>query len=219
MPITAGMVSAASGLKNPAGSLELGYRTNLVANPNFETSSASWSANGAGVTVERSTEEAYGGSTASLKSVLSTGAFTGPTYGASGNGRIPITPNESYRFSLYLKTPATNTVASYRLRIRTFTALVGGSAINLTASTATEIQPGADWIRLTFAPAFTDPGIAACTLIVDRTTAAPFAGESFYIDNVLFEKATTFRDYFDGNTAGAFWGGTANLSISGTSPY
>lgn len=217
MPITAGMVSAASGLKNPAGSLELGYRTNLCANPNFETAATFWANNGTGVVVERSTEESYLSSLASLKVTVQTAQFTGCVYGTSA--RIPITPGESYRFSLYIKTPATNTLASYRLRVRTWTALSGGSTIGTLAGTSVEIQPGADWTRLSFAPVLTDLGIAAATLLVDRSTAAVSGGEVFYIDNVLFEKSATVRDYFDGNTSGAFWGGAANLSISGTSPY
>lgn len=216
MPITAGMMSAASGLKNPAGSVDLGYRTNLCANPNFEASTTYWNLNGAGVTIEKSSENFYSG-TSSLKVTLSTASFTGAVYG--GANRIPITPGESYRFSLYIKTGPDNEVASYRLRTRTFTAVSGGSTIANPASAAIEIQPNSEWTRLSFAPVYSDPGIAAITLTIDRTTTATSAGDFFYIDNVIFEKSSTLKDYFDGNSIGAFWGGEINASISGTTPY
>jgi hypothetical protein len=216
MPITAGMVSAASGLKNPAGAVELGYRVNLCANPNFETSTTYWNINGAGVTIEKSSENFYSG-TSSLKVVLGTASFTGAVYGSSD--RIPVTPGESYRFSLYIKTGPDNEVASYRLRTRTFTAVSGGSTIANPASAAVEIQPDSEWTRLSFAPVYSDPGIAAITLTIDRTTSATLAGDFFYIDNVIFEKSSTLRDYFDGSSPGGFWGGAENASISGISPY
>jgi hypothetical protein len=81
------------------------------------------------------------------------------------------------------------------------------------------VQPDSEWTRLSFAPTLTDPGIAAVTLTIDRTTTAPSAGDILYIDNVLFEKSSTLNDYFDGNSLGAFWGGEINASISGTTPY
>lgn len=216
MPITAGMMSAASGLKNPANAVELGYRINLCANPNFETSTLYWNQNGAGVSIEKTSEEFFSG-TSSLKVTLDTASFTGAVYG--GSNRIPITPSQSYRFSLYIKTGPDNAVASYRLRTRTFTEVSGGSTIANPASTAVEVQPDSEWTRLSFAPTLTDPGIAAVTLTIDRTTTAPSAGDILYIDNVLFEKSSTLNDYFDGNSLGAFWGGEINASISGTTPY
>ena len=216
MPITAGMVSAASGLKNPAGAIELGYRVNLCANPNFDSSTTFWAANGAGASIEKS-EEAFISGSSSLKTTLGTASFTGPVYGNSG--RIAVTPGESYRFSVYIKTGPDNEVASYRLRTRTFTALSGGSTIGNPASTAVEIQPGSEWTRLSFAPVYSDPGIAAVTLLIDRTTTSVSSGDFFYIDNVIFEKSSTLKDYFDGNSPGAFWGGEENASISGITPY
>jgi hypothetical protein len=216
MPITAGMMSAASGLKNPAGAVELGYRVNLCTNPNFETNTSFWAANGAGVSIEASTDAFYDG-TKSLKVTLDTGSFTGTVFGNSG--RIAVTPGQSYRYSLYIKTGPDNEVSSYRLRVRTFTALSGGTTISNLGSTAVEFQPNSEWTRLSFAPVITDPGIAAVTLLVDRTTSTVAAGDFFYIDNVLFEKSATLNNYFDGNSVGAFWGGAQNGSISGTSPY
>ena len=216
MPITAGMMSAASGLKNPAGAVELGYRVNLCANPNFEASATYWNVNGAGVSLEQSSEESNSG-TASLKVTLDTASFTGAVYGSSN--RIPVTPGQSYRFSVYIKTGPDNELASYRLRTRTFTSLTGGTVIGNPASTAVEVQPGSEWTRLSFSPTYSDPGIAAVFLAVDRTTSASSPGDILYIDNVLFEKSSTLNDYFDGNSLGAFWGGEINASISGTTPY
>jgi len=215
MPVTAGMMSAASGLKNPAGAIELGYRVNLCANPNFETSTTLWAANGVS-TIVRSTDSFYSG-TASLKVTLDTGTFSGAVFGNSG--RIAVTPGQSYRFSAYIKTGPSNEVGSYRLRTRTFTALSGGTTVSNLGSTAVEFQPDSEWTRLTFAPVITDPGIAAVNLIIERTTSAAAPGDFFYLDNVLFEKSSTINDYFDGNSVGAFWGGAVNASISGITPY
>lgn len=217
MPITAGMVSAASGLKNPAGAVELGYRVNFCANPNFEASTTYWNQNGAGVLLEKTSEEFFSG-TSSLKVILgSTSSFIGAVYGT--NNRIPVTPGQSYRLSLYVKTGANNSVASYRLRTRTFTDVSGGSIISNPASTAVEIQPGSEWTRLSFAPAYTDPGIAAVTITLDRTTTSASTEDVVYIDNVIFEQSSTLKDYFDGSSPGAFWGGAENASISGITPH
>jgi hypothetical protein len=216
MPITAGMVSAASGLKNPAGAVALNYRVNLCANPNFDGSTTFWAANGAGASIEKS-EEAFISGSSSLKVTMGTASFTGAVYGNSG--RIPITPGESYQFSLYIKTGPDNEVASYRLRTRTFTAVSGGSTIANPASAAVEIQPDSEWTRLSFAPVYSDPGIAAVTLTIDRTTTTTAAGDFFYTDNVIFEKSSTLKNYFDGSSPGAFWGGAENASISGITPY
>jgi hypothetical protein len=216
MPITAGMVSAASGLKNPAGAIELGYRVNLCANPNFDSSTTFWAANGAGASIEKSEEVSISGSS-SLKVTMGTATFTGAVYGNSS--RIPVTPGQSYRFSLYIKTGPDNEVGSYRIRTRTYTAVSGGSTIGNPASAAVEIQPGSEWTRLSFAPVYSDPGIAAVTLLIDKTTASIASGDVFFIDNVIFEKSSTLKDYFDGNSPGAFWGGAENASISGITPY
>lgn len=214
MPITAGMVSAASGLKNPAGAVELDYRVNLCQNPNFESASTYWTSNGA-LSVARSDEAAYEG-THSLKVALSLTTTSGVIYGNSN--RVPVLPGESVRFSAYIKTAPDNAVGTYRLRVRTYTAVSGGSLIGNLSGIAVSIDPDSEWTRLDYSPTLSDPGIAAVTLVVDRVSSTN-ANDIFYVDNVLFERSSTLRDYFDGNSSGAFWGGTANLSISGTSPY
>jgi hypothetical protein len=213
MPITAGMVSAASGLKNPAGAIALGYRVNLCKNPNIDTNSTGWSA--LTTTIERSSEQFYSG-THSIKINYGTESGAGTIYGSSD--RIPVTSGQQYTFSAYLKTGVANSVSSYRLRVRTYTAVSGGSTISTIASTAVELQPDSDWTRLSFTPALTDPGIQAVILIIDRSTTAT-TGDVLYVDSVLFEKSSTLKDYFDGNSLGAFWGGAENASISGITPY
>lgn len=215
MPITAGMVGSASGLKNPAGAKELGYRVNLCLNPNIESVSTYWTGNGS-LSVERSSEVSYTGSY-SLKVTLPTTINSGVIYG--NNNRIPVVSGQQYYFSAYIKTPETNETSSYRLRIRTYTAVSGGSLIANLASTSTQVESGSDWVRLSYSPTLSDPGINAVTLLVDRSTAATNSGDYFYIDNVIFEKTSTLKDYFDGSSEGAFWAGTENLSISGTTPY
>jgi hypothetical protein len=215
MPITAGMMSAASGLKNPASAVDLGYRVNLCANPNFESSSIYWT-NSGGLSVERSDEAFYQG-THSLKSTVSTGTGGGALYGSSN--RIPVTSGQNYQFSVYIKTGPDNEVASYRLRVNTFTAISGGSLISILSGVATQLQPDSEWTRLTFSSSFSDPGIVAVTLFVNKSSSTVNSGNIIYIDNVIFEKSSTLRDYFDGNSLGAFWGGEINASISGTTPY
>lgn len=215
MPLTAGVLSAASGgLKNPAGAVELGYRVNLCANPNFESSSTFWTSNGA-LSVARSDEAAYEG-THSLKVALSLTTTSGVIYG-NGN-RVPVLPGESVRFSAYIKTAPDNAVGTYRLRIRTYTAVTGGTLIGNLSGTSVPIDPDSEWTRLNYSPTLSDPGIAAVTLLVDRVSSTN-ANDIFYLDAVLFERSSTLKEYFDGNSVGAFWGGTANASISGTTPY
>jgi hypothetical protein len=214
MPITAGMVSAASGLKNPAGAVELDYRVNLCQNPNFESASTYWTSNGA-LSVARSAEAAYEG-THSLKVALSLTTTNGAIYGNSN--RIPVSPGESCRFSVYIKTAPDNAVGTYRLRVRTYTAVSGGSLIGNLSGTSISIDPDSEWTRLNYAPTLSDPGIAAVTLLVDRVSSTN-ANDIFYVDNVLFERSSTLKDYFDGSSPGAFWGGAENASISGITPY
>ena len=216
MPITAGMVSAASGLKNPAGAVALGYRVNLCANPTFEVDSANWTALGASVVVAQSSEQAYSGSS-SLKVTLTTVSSIGATYGSTN--RVPITAGNTYAVSAYIKTGASNEVGSYRLRVRAYSALTGGTIISTISGLSTELQPDSEWTRVSATVSLSDPGIQAVIFWVESTTTATNTGDVLYVDNVMIEKSTTVNNYFDGNSSGAFWGGAENASISGITPY
>lgn len=216
MPITAGMVSAASGLKNPAGALQLGYRVNQVVNPSIESSSTTeWSFRGTGGTTSvRSSEDAYAGSFSWKTTCGTVGEEAGPLYGKD-NYRIPVIGSTQYTISCWAKLDPAATTQNFRFRLFNYTAQVAGS-INAVAGVSTSLTVADGWKR--FSATYTTPANALFCAF-SFTTVSAITGEIFYADNFMFEKSATLKDYFDGNSPGAFWGGAENASISGITPY
>lgn len=216
MPSTFGVVGAASSLKNPASARELGYRLNPVVNPSVEgTTVFQWSYRGfsTGSVTTRSNEQSYAG-TRSWKTVMSSEAECGPLYGAD-NYRIPITGSTQYTISCFARLANNATTQNFRFRIFYYSAQVAGSISN-TAGTQSSLSVADGWKR--FSSTFTSPSNALFCAF-SFTTAAAVNGEIFYSDNYFFDRSSSLRDYFDGNSIGCFWTGTPEESFSATTPY
>lgn len=211
MPLSLGVASGASNLKNPAEPFLLKYRTNMITNPSFEVDTTGWTSV-AGATLTRSTSEFYTGS-ASLRvanSSQSAAQFD------NGGQMIPLNQGEgTYFISAYVKLDAGATTANYFLRFLQYVSQ-GGSTVGTGNVGTLSLSPAGGWTRLS--GSFTKVGIAnfaAIRVVTSSTTPT----DIFYVDAVMLEKSSTLKPYFDGSSANSFWSGTPHASISATTPY
>src|SRR6185437_7503658 len=174
-------------------------RTNLCANPNFETSTASWSAQGAALpTLAQSGAQFHSG--AKSMSVTSTGALTSGFPGPVIS--VTTVAGLTYTFSAYVYLNA---------GCPTVQALGPGTFGTSTAVTGS-------WQRLSCT--FTATGTSTSFALYSSFSGA---GQIFFVDDVLVEVGAVAGTYFNGSTAtdGSYtyaWSGTANLSTSNAVP-
>jgi hypothetical protein len=171
-------------------------RTNLCTNPNFELDTAGWSGASGGEavpTLARSTARFHSG-TASLLVTFNADDATGiPPYPVFA---FATAIGQTYTISANVYVPS-GTVG--------IGMLVGGVAFgNNTGSLKDQ------WVRLT--QTFVATGVSSQVQFWPVTPTA--AGQTFNIDDVLFENSTIVGDYFDGSSANSAWSGTANASAS-----
>lgn len=212
MPFSIGQVAAAGSLKDPAFPEQLGYRVNWVKNPSFETNTTGWTPV-ASATLTRITSEGRDGS-ACLQ--VTNAANSAAQFGNSGNNNmIPMTQAGSYTASAYIKLGSGNTTANYFIRQLQYETENSGSTVSAGNGGTQALSFTGNWVRLTYT--FTRASSANyCILRV--VTNSTVSGETFLIDSVMLERASSAGSYFDGSTGG-FWTGTANASFSGASPY
>lgn len=199
-------------------------RTQIVANPSFEVGTLSWSA--VNSTITRITTEKYVGD-ASLQVAISTSGSTASGVGflSASNGRVPVDASSQYTISCYVFVPSGQPSVSLRFRWTEFTAVTGGTQVGGTRLTSTTtFTAGSGWNR--FSKTFTtQAGVAALATCRLEQGASSTAGQTFYIDAVMLEKASAVDVYFDGNTnlydtkyaANSTWAGTVNRSNSNVS--
>ena len=205
MPLSLGVASGAGYLKNSAEPFLLGYRTNWVSNPSFETNTAGWSAV-AGATLSRDTVN-YRSGIASLKVVNSSGS-------AAQYSNLPLVAGSGfYTISAYVKLETGTTAANYFIRQLQYENIDGPSVAAGNVGTQSLSVTG-NWVRLS---GIINKAAVANYLNIRVVTGSTTSGDIFYVDDVMVEKGDTAGTYFDGDTG--FWAGTAHDSFSGYTPY
>lgn len=172
--------------------------TNLVTNPSFETGTTGWVAwIGITGTPARSTAQAHVGE-ASLSSIISA-ASTAPGWTAP----VTLVSGTQYTAALWIYTPRAGT---YRIRFRDQSAAeTNGSTLVVSANT---------WTLL---PAVTRTAAAngSAILRVELVSGATWtAGDEVFIDGAIVAAGSSVPAYFDGDTSGGSWTGTAHASTS-----
>lgn len=210
MPLSLGISSGAGNLKNPAEPFLLGYRTNWVPNPSFETDTVRWESS-SGDAITRTTSEAFTGS-ASLEIENSNASYA--QLGNSSSYMVPLSAGDGdYSLSAYVKLASGNTNANYYLRYLQYTAIGGASVAS--GNIGTQALTDSDgWVRLS---GTVTKSPAANYILIRVVTSSTTNTDVFYVDGVMLEKGN-LGVYFDGGTDG-FWSGTENNSFSGATPY
>ena len=195
-------VAAPTPIYDVAGVGTASPRTNLCSNPNFESSTTGWvprvTGSGFPVTVAQSAVQVHSGANSMLVSSAGNSAFKeGPVFTfATVNGT-------TYTASAWVwVSPGTPAALIFQ---------VGGTSGSGTTGTGT-------WQRLSVT--FTASASTSQVCVGVTTTAA---GQSFYVDDALFEVGAVVGTYFDGSTAtdGSYtysWTGAANASTSSANP-
>lgn len=213
MPSTAGIVSAASNLKNPAEPRLLGYRVNYVENPSFEVNTEGWVGYNGG-TITRTTSQTQSG-TYSLQ--VNNQSASGVQYIRPDGSRIPFLAGAgTYTYSLYIKLAEGNSTANYYLRhLQYETAVSSTTVASGNVGTQTLSYTG-NWVRLSGQVTKAE---AANYFVLRVLTNSTSPTDVFYLDSVLFEYGNSAGTYFDGSLSGSFWTGTPHSSFSGSTPY
>lgn len=178
-------------------------RTNFLTNPSFEAINTGWLTSDTGMAQVRSSLEVLSG-------VASLQAVSTETNSWVSSPAMSVTSGSSYTFSAWVKGTSGNTVA---VRIEEFN--IGGTSSGLTDSADTVLT--GNWQRISVTRNLSITASTAKVYVVDRKTAN--AGQTFYVDDVLFEKTAFIYDFFSGATADSdgynhVWAGTPNASIS-----
>jgi hypothetical protein len=191
-------------------------RTNLVENPNFETNTTGWAA--ASSTVSRITTASFIGSACMQMTSTSASDTTART---AYDPNTTMAAGQSLTASVYLYNYAGNN-RQHRVDIRCFTS--GGGVAGIITGTATTINVGAGWTRLSVTGT-TPANTASLDVAIFCQVNNPSLSNVTYIDAVMLETGSTLLPYFDGSFADTYvgytltsqsWSGTANGSTSTT---
>ena len=192
-------------------------RTNLIYNPNAETSTSGWYSDNP-TDVTRVTTEHQTGSAAfkarrngfDPSAPMIVYCFNGP----SSADRYVVEGGATYTVSFYTKAETTARAVKFFYNAR-----VAGPPDRLVLATNSPSQTNVvgSWTRFTYT--FTMPPNANRLDFTIQIGGNLPTGEVHYIDSVMLEKSETANAYFDGNTADTTtldyaWTGTANLSPS-----
>jgi hypothetical protein len=193
-------------------------RTNLIANPSFETNTTSWAAiaTSGAATVWRITSDAYVGS-----ACLRVTKGTGRTETYEETATSTVSAGLSYTISGYMKVPTGNETMTAGARALFFTnanVIVGGFNVGATIS----LTDTSGWQRVSVTA--TAPATAGYVRVYFGQTSGGTAGQTFLVDGVLVEQTSSLRPYFDGSYDAGWsgyildgalsWSGTANASTS-----
>jgi hypothetical protein len=219
LEIDAGFQIDAFLLDDPVKGVLAGYtttttRTNLVTNPNFETNTTGWAA--ASSTVSRITTASFIGSACMQMTSTSASDTTART---AYDPNTTMIAGQSLTASVYLYNYAGNN-RQHRVDIRCFTS--GGGVAGIITGTATTINVGAGWTRLSVTGT-TPANTASLDVAIFCQVNNPSLSNVTYIDAVMLETGSTLLPYFDGTYADTYsgytltsqaWTGTANASTS-----
>lgn len=178
-------------------------RTNLVPNPSFETSNASWV--GIDTTIVRSTAQAYVGSASlALTSFGTATAARAYVYAEVTGGRD---------YTVQFRSRAASVARVTYIGIEWLDAGLQLVAVNKANGPSNSTS---GWVQ--HSGMFTAPAGASYMRLTVGTHTSP-TSEVHYIDAVMVTQGTDLPVYFDGSTAGSgtktyAWTGTTNLSTS-----
>lgn len=165
-------------------------RTNLVINPNFETNLTGWGVDDESTLVRTSTNPKNG--TWCAQADYPT--FLGYTAGAG-----TLISGVSYTVSLWVRIDSGTKNISF--------SFYGGST-----TSESIVSVGTSWTQITSTVVAGGSGVCYITL-------RPASGSDYavtFVDSVIVETTSSYEGFFDGNTPGAAWTGTANASTSTT---
>jgi hypothetical protein len=182
-------------------------RTNLILNPNFETSVNQWLLIGAGTTIARTTSDDYIGTASMQVDVSGTVAAAGASTSGTAGFRIPVTAGIPYMFSCYVKVPAGQSSVPLRLRTSEFRADGTQNAQQVSGTTTVASTDG--WVRLSYADTPT-AGATPTVSMALRVELASAVGSArrYLVDAVLAEQSASVLPYFDGTFADPYTGYT-----------
>ena len=177
-------------------------RTNLFTNPSFEAILTGWTAT-AGMTTARSTDE-YRLGGASLRCISTT------TNSEAISPVISVDAGATYTASTWIKGSIGSSVLITIYEYNSAESLVGSTSSNTVSLTG-------GWQRINVSRNLTS-GASTVKIAVSDVKPAN-GGQTFFLDDTLFEKSAFLDDYFDGNTPDAdgrsyVWSGTAHASTS-----
>lgn len=168
--------------------------TNLVTNPSFEVDTAGWVAEGT-VTIARNEGNAQSGDW-DLQ-LTNPGVALG-----ARTDSIAVTASRTYTAAVYVKV---DTGVTMRLLLQEL------DAANASVGTTEQTVVGTgSYVRVSATRAFGATGVNARVIVRQDDTTA----RSAWIDAAMLVEASTAPDYFDGDSDGAGWTGTAHASTS-----
>lgn len=194
-------------------------RTNLVLNPSFEVNTTGWSS--ASVTQTRITTDSYYGTASNQVVTTATASNVGIVLTRSTTYAIPITPNQPYTITAWVK----NTVGTRSINMRFITkaTATGSTAVETFTSNSTT---STSWTQLTINCTPTNATGVFAEIFIRYSTAGAI-GDTFRADGILCVQASTNTYYWDGTTTdiptnrnyALAWTGTANNSTSTATAY
>jgi hypothetical protein len=211
LQIATGFIQDGFTLDDPLKGILAGYtttttRTNLVTNPSFETSAASWVLSNA--TTSQSSTFAYAGTYSTRTETTVAGNLV-----ATFLTPISVTAGLTYTYSAYVRS---SVARQCRVFIQWYN---GGTFLSNSPFTFVTSSTSA-WTRLVSTG--TAPATATLGYLVARTESSSI-GDLQYWDAFLVETASSALPYFDGSYADPYtdytlvsqqWNGTANASSS-----
>ena len=194
-------------------------RTNLVLNPSFEVNTTGWS--NASVSQTRITTDSYYGTASNQVVTTATASNVGIVLTRSTTYAIPITPNQPYTITAWVK----NTVGTRSINMRFITkaTATGSTAVETFTSNSTT---STSWTQLTINCTPTNATGVFAEIFIRYSTAGAI-GDTFRADGILCVQASTNTYYWDGTTTNIptnrnyalAWTGTANNSTSTATAY
>lgn len=194
-------------------------RTNLVLNPSFEVNTTGWTAGS--TTLSRVTTDSYFGSASMQVVNLNTSSNTGVLTTRNSTHAIPITPNQTYTITAWVK----RTVGSRSLNLRFITKATATSGTAIETFTSNTVSSGS-WTQLTLTCTPTNASGVFAEIFIRNNTGGSI-GDTFLVDGVSCVAANTNDYYWDGSTSDIptsrrpilTWTGTAHNSTSTANAY
>jgi hypothetical protein len=203
---------------------------NLIPNPSFEVDASGWTVNGTAGFVSRTlTRDAgwayrggFSGRVQFTNAADATSRFVRIETGSGLTG-IPVQPSTKYTFSALTNFIDTLPLDGGRLEVRYYDATGAQILTGMTADAPAVLSSGtllgatpaaATGISRKLATGTTPPDCAYVNLrVLFGTTTTPSDTLDVYVDGLAFTQGT-ISEYFDGDTPGYSWDGTAHASVT-----
>jgi hypothetical protein len=196
-------------------------RTNLVLNPSFEVNTTGWTA--ATVTQTRITTDSYFGTACDEVVATSTATNIGIVTTRNSTYAIPITPNQPYTITAWLK----RTVGSRTPNMRFITKASPTTTTAVETFTSNTISTSGTWQQLTINCTPTNAAGVFAEIFVRMGSASGSVGDAYRVDGIICVAESTNSYYWDGTTTDIptsrrpeiAWTGTPDLSTSTANAY